>query len=198
MTFPSQKSKRDFYFDFNQYRINFNWGIFSLSSFLLQQTRPNIYLSHEVFQKSSNSWAIKPILIDIFNQLIKPKTKWFVLCDSNSVVNLRKLLTSLDAEDETKVCVIEFVKWNYLQMCIFNLSLFLDNFKWQETYLGYSLYDREATIIHHFAFFRNPSEFHYPYVRAGVAFSVPLLNRSVIYQHPSPQTHTKSSNSLSL
>ena len=47
--------------------------------------------------------------------------------------------------------------------------------------MGYSLYDREATIIHHFAFFRNPSQFHYPFLKAGVSFSIPLLNRSVIY-----------------
>lgn len=72
--------------------INFNF-----------QTQPNIYLSHEVFQSKSNSWAIKPILIDILNQLIKPKTKWLVLCETNSVINLRKLLQSLEVEDETKV-----------------------------------------------------------------------------------------------
>jgi hypothetical protein len=51
----------------------------------------------------------------------------------------------------------------------------------QETFLGFPLFDRDATIIHHFAFFNNPSSFHYPYVRAGVAFSVPLLHRSVIH-----------------
>lgn len=72
------------------------------------QTRPNIYFSHEVFQRRSNSWAIKPILIDILNQLIKPKTKWFVLCETNSVINLRKLLQSLDGEDEMKVKIYFF------------------------------------------------------------------------------------------
>ncbi|KAL7046074.1 hypothetical protein ACKWTF_002467 [Chironomus riparius] len=55
--------------------------------------------------------------------------------------------------------------------------------------MGYSLYDREATIIHHFAFFRNPQQFHFPYIRAGVAFSIPLLNRlanhlSLLSQQP--------------
>ncbi|KAG5678071.1 hypothetical protein PVAND_007773 [Polypedilum vanderplanki] len=112
-------------------------------------TKPNIYLSHEVFEKS-NSWAIVPILIDILNQLITPQTKWLLLCEANSVINLRKLLQRLSEEDEK-----------------------------QAVYLGYPLYDREATIIHHFAFFRNPSEFKYPFLKAGVAFSIPLLNRLV-------------------
>jgi hypothetical protein len=66
------------------------------------QSKPNVYLSHEVFGKS-NAWAITPILIDILNQLIKPQTKWFVLCEANSMVNVEKLLMSLDGEDETEV-----------------------------------------------------------------------------------------------
>lgn len=119
MAFPSQTQRKTFAL------ISINIASISIGKFLfsfpLQQTRPNIYLSHEVFQKS-NSWAIKPILIDIFNQLIKPKTKWFVLCDSNSVVNLRKLLESLDAEDETTVCVnIKFVKSNYFHLSLISL-----------------------------------------------------------------------------
>lgn len=70
--------------------------------FVISQTKPNIYLAHEVFEKD-NSWAIIPILIDIRNQLITSKTKWFVLCETNSVINFQKLLSSLSAEDETKV-----------------------------------------------------------------------------------------------
>lgn len=60
--------------------------------------------------------------------------------------------------------------------------------------MGFRLCDLDATIIHHFAFFNNPSIFHYPYVRAGLSFSVPILNRLVIhrtrkikiYQSPRP------------
>lgn len=47
----------------------------------------------------------------------------------------------------------------------------------QDTFLGYPLRDSEATIIHHFAFFENPSWFLYPLFRAGVAISIPLLKK---------------------
>lgn len=76
---------------------------FSLFSF---QSHPNVVLSHEVFEKS-NAWAITPILIDILNKLIKPQTKWFVLCEANSMVNMEKLLEKLETEDETQVWVRE-------------------------------------------------------------------------------------------
>lgn len=52
----------------------------------------------------------------------------------------------------------------------------------QDIYLGYPLRDSEATIIHHFAFFENPSWFLYPLFRAGVAISVPLLKKWVPYK----------------
>lgn len=38
------------------------------------------------------------------------------------------------------------------------------------------MHDREATIIHHFAFFKNPSSFLYPYLRAGIALTIPLVD----------------------
>lgn len=76
------------------------------SSFSLFQSRPNVYLSHEVFSKS-NAWAITPILIDILNQLIKPQTRWFVLCEAGSVVNVRNLLENLSKEDDTNVSGID-------------------------------------------------------------------------------------------
>jgi hypothetical protein len=66
------------------------------------QTKPNVYLSHQVLKKS-NSWAIVPVLIDIVNQLIKPQTKWLLVCEANSAINLEKLLKCLEKEDETKV-----------------------------------------------------------------------------------------------
>lgn len=47
----------------------------------------------------------------------------------------------------------------------------------QDTFLGYPLRDAEATIIHHYAFFENPSWFQYPLLRSGVAFSIPLLKK---------------------
>ena len=77
-------------------KFSFNFVIFNFQFPI--QTTPNVYLSHQTFDKNSE-WAITPILIDIMQQLIKPKTKWFILCDTNSVINLKSLLIDLDNED---------------------------------------------------------------------------------------------------
>lgn len=55
--------------------------------------------------------------------------------------------------------------------------IFMDLHIFQEAFIGYPLMDKEATIIHHFAFFENPSWFLYPFLRAGLAITVPLINR---------------------
>ncbi|KXJ71725.1 hypothetical protein RP20_CCG019842 [Aedes albopictus] len=60
-----------------------------------------------------------------------------------------------------------------------------------ELFLGYPLHDREATIIHHFAFFKNPSSFLYPYLRAGIALTVPLVDRLVQVLSSAGQTLTE-------
>ncbi|CAG2069389.1 unnamed protein product, partial [Timema podura] len=44
----------------------------------------------------------------------------------------------------------------------------------QEVWLGHSLWDREATIIHHFA---SPQHFKYPHIASGVVFSTAILRR---------------------
>lgn len=46
----------------------------------------------------------------------------------------------------------------------------------QEIFLGHALRDREAAIIHHFAFFEDPSVFAFPDFGAGWAVSKTLLN----------------------
>lgn len=49
----------------------------------------------------------------------------------------------------------------------------------QELFLGHAIQDQEAAIIHHFAFYQDPSQFSFPDFAAGWALSVPLLNRQV-------------------
>ncbi|XP_055295645.1 beta-1,3-glucosyltransferase [Sitodiplosis mosellana] len=148
---------------------------------LVQQ--PKIILSHETFN-SIGSWAITPILassIEYIDNIIlssrnlnaaateatasarkanalpvnvtatapppeASQTKWLILCEDQSIVDLKALINNLQNEDYTK-----------------------------KKFLGYGLRDAEATIIHHFAFFENPSWFLYPLFRAGVAISIPLL-----------------------
>lgn len=77
-----------------------------LSHFVIKPL-PSVYLSHEVFASKSNSWAITPVLIDILNQLIKPQTRWLVVCETSSSVDWRKLLLSLHDEDDTRVSEID-------------------------------------------------------------------------------------------
>ncbi|XP_055546325.1 beta-1,3-glucosyltransferase [Wyeomyia smithii] len=113
----------------------------------------NVYLSHEIFADHEGSWAITPILKHIRASILKAShagTRWLIICEENSHVNVSLLAHHLGKEDYR-----------------------------QELFLGYPLYDREATIIHHFAFFKNPSSFLYPYLRAGVAITVPLVDHLI-------------------
>jgi hypothetical protein len=68
-------------------------------------------------------------------------------------------------------------KVTFVKQCIKKNSPLI----FQEVYLGFPLFDNHPTIVHHFAFFNDPSIFPYPFVKAGVAFSIPLLNRSVVH-----------------
>lgn len=74
-------------------------------------------------------------------------------------------------------------KWNWFP--IFDLALisfFFFNTFWcaifyQEWFIGHELFDREATIVHHFAFHHDPSSFKYPLLEAGVVLSRPAIKR---------------------
>ncbi|XP_055589271.1 uncharacterized protein LOC129741554 [Uranotaenia lowii] len=111
---------------------------------------PNVHLSHELFEDHEGSWAITPILRRLRASILRTtsfQTRWLIICEENSHVNVSLLVHHLAKEDYR-----------------------------QDLFLGYPLYDREATIIHHFAFFKNPSSFLYPYLRAGIALSIPLVD----------------------
>ncbi|XP_055642143.1 beta-1,3-glucosyltransferase [Toxorhynchites rutilus septentrionalis] len=113
----------------------------------------NVHLSHEIFADHEGSWAITPILKHIRASILKARhagTRWLIICEENSHVNVSLLTHHLGKEDYR-----------------------------QELFFGYPLYDREATIIHHFAFFKNPSGFLYPYLRAGIALTVPLVDNLI-------------------
>jgi UDP-glucose:O-linked fucose beta-1,3-glucosyltransferase len=47
----------------------------------------------------------------------------------------------------------------------------------KELFIGHALHDREATIIHHFAFSNDPQQFKYPYFASGFAMSQALLKK---------------------
>lgn len=47
----------------------------------------------------------------------------------------------------------------------------------QNVWIGHTLYDREPTIIHHFA--QHAKRFRYPHMASGFAISVTLLKRYI-------------------
>jgi len=49
----------------------------------------------------------------------------------------------------------------------------------QDVWMGYALYDREPTIIHHFA--QHTKKFKYPHIASGFAMSVTLLKRYILF-----------------
>uniref|UniRef100_A0A182QFF1 Fringe-like glycosyltransferase domain-containing protein n=1 Tax=Anopheles farauti TaxID=69004 RepID=A0A182QFF1_9DIPT len=113
----------------------------------------SVYLTHELFPEREGAWAITPILGHIRAALHKSThrtARWLIVCEEQSHVNVSLLAHHLASEDYR-----------------------------EKLFLGYPLYDREATIIHHFAFFKNPSSFLYPYLRAGMALTVPLVDHLV-------------------
>ncbi|XP_073823069.1 beta-1,3-glucosyltransferase [Musca autumnalis] len=97
--------------------------------------------------------------IDNGVELITNLTRWIIFCEERTNVNVRQLLQRLTNENHK-----------------------------QPLFLGHPLYDREPTIIHHFAFFENPKWFPYPMLGAGIVFSMPLLKSIAdIFSHHSKQ-----------
>uniref|UniRef100_A0A182JVD8 Fringe-like glycosyltransferase domain-containing protein n=1 Tax=Anopheles christyi TaxID=43041 RepID=A0A182JVD8_9DIPT len=122
-----------------------------------QEIAPNrpdsVFLTHELFPEQEGAWAITPILGHIRAAILKSTyrtARWLIVCEEQSHVNVSLLAHHLANEDYR-----------------------------EKLFLGYPLYDREATIIHHFAFFKNPTSFLYPYLRAGIALTVPLVDHLV-------------------
>ncbi|KAM7353445.1 beta-1,3-glucosyltransferase isoform 1-T5 [Cochliomyia hominivorax] len=105
----------------------------------------------------------------IDGKVINENTRWIVFCEEGTRVNVKLLMERLNNENHT-----------------------------QPLYLGHPLYDREPTIIHHFAFFENPKWFPYPMLRAGVVFSMPLFKSIVdIYiNHNNNNKHLKQQSSI--
>ncbi|CAH1957714.1 unnamed protein product [Acanthoscelides obtectus] len=96
---------------------------------------------------SISSWTILPLL-PILDKLHSDTAKWIIFLEDYTAVDTRKLVMALE-------------KYNHKQ----------------ETWIGHSVHDNEATIIHHFAFHENPKSFKYPVIASGVAMSIPLIQR---------------------
>lgn len=52
-----------------------------------------------------------------------------------------------------------------------------DNNSTEKVWLGHALFDREPSIIHHFAFYENPEFFKYPNLATGFLVSQALCKQ---------------------
>ncbi|XP_067034034.1 beta-1,3-glucosyltransferase-like [Acropora muricata] len=102
------------------------------------------------------SWTIIPI-INRLAEKYGSRKHWIFFCEDDTIINLSGLLRVLSNHDARK-----------------------------ELFLGHALQDQQAAIIHHFAFYEDPSQFSFPDFAAGWALSIPLLNRLSQRLHDNP------------
>ncbi|XP_030750595.1 beta-1,3-glucosyltransferase isoform X2 [Sitophilus oryzae] len=79
---------------------------------------------------------------------IAESCEWVVFVEDRCTVSLKLLINTLQNYDAQK-----------------------------EIWIGNALHDTEASIIHHFGFYKNPEFFKYPNIGSGIVFSMPLLKR---------------------
>lgn len=104
-----------------------------------------VHIMHELF----NYWTLLDALPHLRSQtrLLNANTDWIIWCQHNThVSSLQGLLEHLNRRDAQELA-----------------------------YYGHALYDAEATIVHHFAHYKNPTWFPYPMLSAGVIFTGALL-----------------------
>lgn len=81
----------------------------------MQTKPPKVYLSHEAFNTAAGSWAITPILSEIVEKMISfnstklttttttTNPKWLVICEDDTIVDLKLLTENLNRENYTDV-----------------------------------------------------------------------------------------------
>ncbi|KAJ8368502.1 hypothetical protein SKAU_G00085300 [Synaphobranchus kaupii] len=108
---------------------------------------PPVVLLLHSLSDNEGDWSILPLL-PYFSASFGKNSSWMVFLEEETNVKVAKLLQMLERFDREK-----------------------------EWFLGKPLYDKESTIIHHYAFADNPSVFKYPDFAAAWALSIPLVNR---------------------
>ncbi|GLH10449.1 Uncharacterized protein GBIM_15415 [Gryllus bimaculatus] len=93
------------------------------------------------------TWTVVPILPKL-RALHGDNSSWIFFCEEHTKINLPYVLRILEKHDPNEL-----------------------------VWVGHAIYDREATIIHHFAFFENPQHFKYPSFASGFAMTSTLLRR---------------------
>ncbi|XP_060666011.1 beta-1,3-glucosyltransferase-like [Drosophila nasuta] len=122
-----------------------------------------VHIMHELF----NYWTLLDALPHLRSQtrLLNANTEWIIWCQQNTnVSSLRALLDQLNRQDAQEM-----------------------------VYYGHALYDAEATIVHHFAHYKNPTWFPYPMLSSGVVFTGVLLRSLAELVAANPQNVTRHS-----
>ncbi|XP_059207421.1 beta-1,3-glucosyltransferase [Centropristis striata] len=115
----------------------------------LREGVPVVLLLHQLSEYDGD-WSILPV-IPLLAAAYSQSASWFVFLEEETSVVLPVLLQVL-------------LRYQVQQVQ-------------QEWFLGKALHDREASIIHHYAFSEDPGSFSYPDPAAGWALSSPLLQR---------------------
>lgn len=108
---------------------------------------PRVYLTDEEYPDVVGAWTIFPILNRILGKFQKHHF-WLFICEDLTFIDLKKLIVLLERFNAT-----------------------------EDHFLGHALKDREATIIHHFAFSEDPLSFSYPEFSAGTILSKSLIKK---------------------
>lgn len=93
------------------------------------------------------AWTVVPLLSQLYT-LYGSNCSWLIFCESHTRIDLFLMLELLGKYNPT-----------------------------QDFLIGHALHDREATIIHHFAFSNDPQQFKYPHFASGFAMSQALLKK---------------------
>ncbi|XP_035239625.1 beta 3-glucosyltransferase a [Anguilla anguilla] len=109
--------------------------------------KPPAVLLLHSLSDNEGDWSILPLL-PYFSANFGKNSSWMMFLEEETNVKVASLLQMLQRFDRGK-----------------------------EWFLGKPLYDRESTIIHHYAFADNPSVFKYPDFAAAWALSIPLVRR---------------------
>ncbi|RUS72332.1 hypothetical protein EGW08_019911 [Elysia chlorotica] len=109
--------------------------------------QPRLLFTHRDFADVRGTWTVFPLIQHIVEISKKQPLSWVFICEEDTRVNLTGLVALLGNFDPS-----------------------------QNHFLGRELRDQETTIIHHFAFANNPSQFAYPDFRAGLVLSRALIH----------------------
>lgn len=92
-------------------------------------------------------WTVVPLLSQLYT-IHGSNSSWLIFCEGHTTIDLFQMLELLNKYSPT-----------------------------EELFIGHALRDREATIIHHFAFSNDPLQFRYPHFASGFAMSQALLKK---------------------